>query len=417
MPTINYSINTDTGAVVADTQATGTTTIEPEPVTFQDDGECGNLDTAPGADLNQAARDCAARRGWAMDDGSFPIRSGEHGATDLNNAIRAVGRARPNTEERRAAVRRHIIKRARALGLTEEIPDTWNRDGSIDGNSSASVGPNHWSNHTDTPPPSSHDALQTFQDKEECPEGQVRNEDGECVERSGDSDSGYSAVTAAGPLQPPRAWFENPNFDRRTPLTVDEDSRVFGHLASWDECHLGIGNKCVTAPHSATNYAYFLTGELVCSDGSKLPVGKITLGGGHADPALGYIPAVEHYDNTGAAVAVVNAGEDRFGIWVAGALVPGVDQERLAELRRSPLSGDWRRIGGNLELVAALAVNSPGFPVLRASAVDEDELEALVAAGVVTEPGDVDADQERANRLKKINETVRAERVKELLGE
>src|SRR5205085_943051 len=34
-------------------------------------------------------------------------------------------------------------------------------------------------------------------------------------------------------------------------------------------------------------------------------------------------------------------------------------------LRASAPSGDWRRIGGNLELVGLLAVNVPGFPVPR----------------------------------------------------
>lgn len=389
MPTISYHIDTDTGTVVAEP---GTT--------FQEDGECGNLDTPDAGDLNTAARECAASRGWAMEGGRYPIRSKEmHGAADLEKAIRAVGRGGGSHDE----IRRHIMKRARSLGLSDQIPDEWTRSG-------------------DSPGTESGTEPVTFQDEEDCPEGQVRNEDGECVERDDSNDdsggrTSYDTVTASAPVAPPRSWFENPHLNRRTPLTVDQNGQVFGHLASWDECHLGIGNKCVTAPHSATNYAYFLTGEVYCEDGSKLPVGKITLGGGHADPALGYIPAVEHYDSTGAVVAVVNAGEDRFGIWVAGGLVPGVDEERLAELRRSPLSGDWRRIGGNLELVATLAVNSPGFPVLRASAAGEDELETLVAAGVVTEPGDVDADEERAGRLRRIDDVVRTERVKELLGE
>jgi hypothetical protein len=41
----------------------------------------------------------------------------------------------------------------------------------------------------------------------------------------------------------------------------------------------------------------------------------------------------------------------------------------------SDVSGDWRRIGGNLELVAVLAVNVPGFPKIRVR-----ELEGLVAS-------------------------------------
>lgn len=400
MPTISYTLDTDTGEVVEES--------ETENATFQEDdgnGECGNLETAPGARLNEAARRCAARRGWAMSDGSFPIRpKSMQGAEDLSNAIRAVGRARPNTEARRSAVRRHIIERAGELGLSEEIPDTWNRDGSLsEGDDSSAVAPATFQN----------------QDEDECPEGQVRNEEGECVEENGDSNGSRSriyGVQAAGSVSPPKDWFNDPNLTRATPLTVTDNGQVFGHLATWGQCHTGIGNQCVTAPRSTTNYAYFRTGETVCADGSRVPVGKITLGTGHADTSLGYVPAVQHYDDSGAAVAVVNAGEDRFGIWVAGSLIPGVNEERLAELRRSPLSGDWRRIGGNLELVAALAVNSPGFPVLRASSEgDEEIVEVLTSAGVVTEPGEYDPDLEKARRWQLVEKMVRDQRARELL--
>lgn len=59
--------------------------------------------------------------------GRFQIRNG----SDLDNAIRAVGRVRPNTDEARAKVRRFIINRARALNLSGHIPDTWKSDGSL----------------------------------------------------------------------------------------------------------------------------------------------------------------------------------------------------------------------------------------------------------------------------------------------
>lgn len=191
------------------------------------------------------------------------------------------------------------------------------------------------------------------------------------------------------PVRPPAAWFTDPQLSGPTQLTVGDDGRVYGHLAAWNVCHTGIGNRCVTAPHSITGYKHFKVGNLVVDNGQTVQVGKITLGGGHADPQLGFIPAAEHYDNTCSAVAVVNVGEDKHGIWVAGALVPGLSAERVAELRRSPLSGDWRRIGGNLELVAALAVNSPGFPVIRASG--EEDL-TLLAAGIVDRPEPVPSD-------------------------
>lgn len=80
------------------------------------------------ADLSADARRQAADRGQAMPGGRFPIRN----RTDLENAIRAVGRAKGG-EAGRAAVRRFIIKRARALGLTALIPDNWNSNGSLMG--------------------------------------------------------------------------------------------------------------------------------------------------------------------------------------------------------------------------------------------------------------------------------------------
>lgn len=59
--------------------------------------------------------------------GRFPIAN----RADLENAIRAVGRVRPDTEEARAAVRRFILKRARELNLSDLIPPTWAADGSL----------------------------------------------------------------------------------------------------------------------------------------------------------------------------------------------------------------------------------------------------------------------------------------------
>jgi hypothetical protein len=195
-----------------------------------------------------------------------------------------------------------------------------------------------------------------------------------------ENEASMDAVTAAGVLYPPKSAFADPKLTKPTPLTITDDGRVFGHFALWRKCHQGVGNKCVMAPRSATNYKHFKLGSVKCDDGTVIPVGKITLGTGHADKSFGLIPAIEHYDHTGTCVAVVNAGEDRFGPWLAGALVAGVSEERIAELRRSPLSGDWRRTDGNLELCAALAVNSPGFPVLHQ---DGDEVVSLTAAGML----------------------------------
>lgn len=76
-----------------------------------------------------------AKMKLAMPDGSYYIRNGSVGASDLDNAINAVGRATGkggvSDEEQRNAVRRHIITRAKALHLESKIPDTWNSDGTL----------------------------------------------------------------------------------------------------------------------------------------------------------------------------------------------------------------------------------------------------------------------------------------------
>ena len=195
-----------------------------------------------------------------------------------------------------------------------------------------------------------------------------------------------SAVVAAitVPATAPAEWFDDPQLQGPTPLVVTPEGRVFGHLAEWGTCHIGMPG-CFTPPRSATDYALFRLGEVDTSDG-PVPVGQITLHTNHADltPAMTPQRAREHYEHTGAAVADVAAGEDEFGIWVAGSLRPGVDPGLVAELRAAKLSGDWRGYRGNLELVGALAVNIPGFPVPRgvyASGEFADEQVALVAAG------------------------------------
>lgn len=192
---------------------------------------------------------------------------------------------------------------------------------------------------------------------------------------------GDQAMTAAAPLRPPAHWFDDPSLPGPTPLTVTADGQVKGHLALWNVCHFGIADVCRMAPRSATGYQYFATGAVLTADGTSRRVGRITVGTGHANLRLGYIPAADHYDHTGTGVAIVAAGEDSYGIWVAGSTVPDVPEAKVAELRRSPLSGDWRPTPKGLELVAALAVNTPGFPVVGLNA--SGEVQSLVAAGMV----------------------------------
>ncbi len=193
------------------------------------------------------------------------------------------------------------------------------------------------------------------------------------------------AITAAAgfPGGFPADWFANPKFRQLTPLTIDKESgRIFGHLAQWGVCHIGVSGNCVKPPKSRSNYANFLKGVVDTTAGEQ-PVGCFTYGIGHADPRLRAAAATAHYDRPDAVVAYVNVGEDSYGIWYAGVLRPGVDEQLVDEFRAvGAVSGDWRPIGRfGLDLVASVAVNTPGFPV--SIAASGGEVTALIAAGMV----------------------------------
>lgn len=203
------------------------------------------------------------------------------------------------------------------------------------------------------------------------------------------------AVTAsAGAWKPPAAWFADPKLSLPTPITVTDDGRIYGHAAQWGSCHIGQDDVCVQPPHEDA-HPYYRTGEVACADGTRVAVGQITVGTGHAPLHLGASPAAEHYDNTGAAVADVAVGNDQHGIWVAGSVRPGADPLRVYELQAAgQVSGDWRRIGGQLRLVGLLAVNVPGFPVPKMRArVASGEPQSLVAAGRPTVAGGLSAEE------------------------
>lgn len=200
-------------------------------------------------------------------------------------------------------------------------------------------------------------------------------------------DSSPSAVVASAsianaiPVEPPQAWFERPILNGPTPITVTDEGQVFGHIATWDTDHIGFGDRSVRAPRSASGYAYFHTGVLRTNGGKDIRVGQLTLAGGHAPIHLSADAAVKHYDETRSAIADVHAGEDSYGIYVAGALRPGTTPEQIRSLRASAPSGDWRSINRRLELVAVCQVNVPGFPVPRAMTASAGDMTALVAAG------------------------------------
>lgn len=195
---------------------------------------------------------------------------------------------------------------------------------------------------------------------------------------------------------PDPGYFTDPKLTGPTALTVD-GMRIYGHGALKNTCHTGFSGQCVTLPREAS-HDYYLLGETLCSDGSIVATGTITLGTGHAgtDGSVTPVDAMKHYDHTGTVVADVTTGEDEFGLWFSGALRPNLSAAKVRSLRAAKLSGDWRKFGRSLRLVALLAVNVPGFPVPRLRTASHNGRQtALVAAGI--NPVDARTHKERAD--------------------
>lgn len=379
-----------------------------------------------------------AKNGQALPDGSFPIKDVE----DLRNAIQAIGRASDP-----AAAKAHIKKRARALGQTELIPEDWGADvidlselteeelaeyeldseSFIDKHLDIIIASAFAPGTKDGPGWITH-PIPTGRIRRYWTHGKgaakirwgvpgdfnrcrrqlakyITNPQwlaGACANMHKEALGVWpgrplSAITASGAPAPIFNFvaaavrtFDPTLFERveledpRVGIEVT-DNHIYGYMAQWGVCHIGIANVCTEAPMSKTDYWYYATGVVDTAEG-PVRVGQITMDTGHASLRANAKVAAAHYDNTGAAVADVAVGEDDFGIWFSGVLRPTITDDQLHALRASGrISGDWRTIGGNLELVAGLVVNVPGLPIPHTLVASADGVQtALVAAGVVT---------------------------------
>lgn len=196
---------------------------------------------------------------------------------------------------------------------------------------------------------------------------------------------GEPTLVAAAPPPLPALAFHVPEPDGPQALAITEgpDGRHYlsGHIAAWGVCHIGFPGQCRTAPRSPSGYAYFHTGA-VLTDAGELAVGQITLDASHAELTSNAQMAARHYDHTGTAAADVRLTDGEHGIWASGVVRGTLTTEQLHRFRASAASGDWRAVRGQLEMVAVLSVNVPGFPVPRARVASGAPI-SLVAAGAL----------------------------------
>lgn len=200
-----------------------------------------------------------------------------------------------------------------------------------------------------------------------------------------------SAHVITIPSVPPAEWFSEPtDVDVHGALTVTNQGRVYGYLAPKGVAHRGFANKKVVVPMGNVDYSNFARGETFVEGGGRVPVGVITMNCGHMSPYESSDSEIraEHYDNTCSVVAHISVGENSQGVWVAGALMPGVSPEQILKMMSCQLSGDWsphREKKGMRELNAALLVPRPGFPFARTRASVEVSDGQLVASSVPVE--------------------------------
>lgn len=211
-----------------------------------------------------------------------------------------------------------------------------------------------------------------------------------------------SGHTITIPDVPPAEWFAEPtDVDVSGALTVTDEGRIYGMLAPANIAHRAFRNRRVEVPRGNVDYSRWMGGEAIVAGGGRVVAGPITMNCGHMPPHASADPGtrMEHYENTCSVVAQAAIGENDQGVWIAGALLPGVSAEQVSRMLACRLSGDWAphpEKSGWREFVAALLVPVPGFPMARSAPSTVRVADgALVAAAVpvrleVSEPEEPD---------------------------
>nr|AMP54407.1 phage Mu protein F like protein [uncultured bacterium]AMP54456.1 phage Mu protein F like protein [uncultured bacterium] len=189
------------------------------------------------------------------------------------------------------------------------------------------------------------------------------------------------------PLMPPIEWFDAPE---RPPeiggIEITEEGRIFGYLAPRNVAHRGISDRKQTVPMGDVDYSRYMSRPRFVINGSgektTIATGSATMDCGHAPLNNDSEAARDHYENTCSIVASIRIGEDRRGVWVAGALMPDVTNAQILRIMASQFSGDWRphkEKQGMRDFAGALLVPVPGFPVAH----EEQYGSVTVASGVL----------------------------------
>lgn len=181
----------------------------------------------------------------------------------------------------------------------------------------------------------------------------------------------YGVADLTIPVNPPAEWFQPPAqgipTDKR--ITIEASGRVYGYVALWDTCHVGMGGCTKPPKGSPTDYNYAHQGETLTADGSMIRTAVIAGGTGHPGQDVA-VPVPDFYANSGKQLMRVRYGEDANGLYFAGALWPEATDLEVAQIRASAVSGDWRfhaawrhTPSGGYDFAGSILVNIPGYPM------------------------------------------------------
>ena len=190
-----------------------------------------------------------------------------------------------------------------------------------------------------------------------------------------------SSATKARAIPPSHYFDRHPDTDALVIEAADENGlrRTYGYAGEWGVCHIAYDGQCVEVP-SGDDFSSFHLGRTKTDEG-YLTTGLITYKVNHrdAETILSESAEQQHFDNIANAWAAVRLGVDDRGVWFSGVVLPNIPEDDIVLIEASgQVSGEWKY--GALR--ALQCVNVPGFPVVRSSAVlnDDGDVLALVAS-------------------------------------
>lgn len=182
-------------------------------------------------------------------------------------------------------------------------------------------------------------------------------------------------VTAAATMVRQAVVYPSGHFERwdadgreQTPLTVEPDGRIFGHIAGVGCYRNGNMTQCKRyQPDPDPQLRNFHTWTTTLDDGRVIRTGALTAGALHADVRLPLEQARAYHENTSTVVGRVVAWEDQRGrLAVTGSLVPGLPDAVVGAVAGAPVSVEqWPTMetNGRNTLTAAHLVVTPAWPV------------------------------------------------------